>query len=62
MALTRRRTLEPKHSARDRELLAVTKQNEILQRKLRAAEALIALQKKLHEVLGLTLPELPEEN
>jgi transposase len=51
---------KPKHGARDR-LLAVTKQNEILQRKLRVAEALIALQKKLHEVLGLTLPEPPEE-
>jgi transposase len=53
---------KPKHGARDHELLAVTKQNEILQRKLRVAEALIALQKKLHEVLGLTLPEPPEES
>jgi transposase-like protein len=53
---------KPKHGARDRELLAITKQNEILQRKLRVADALIALQKKMHEVLGLALPELPEEN
>jgi transposase len=53
---------KPKHGAKDRELLAVTKQNEILQRKLRVADALIALQKKMHEVLGLALPELPEEN
>jgi transposase len=51
---------KPKLDARGRELLAVTKQNEALQRKLRVAEALIALQKKMHEVLGLTLPELPE--
>ena len=43
-------------------MLAVTKQNETLQRKLRVANALIALQKKMHELLGLTLPELPEEN
>jgi transposase-like protein len=53
---------KPKHGARNRELLAATKQNEILQRKLRVADALIALQKKMHEVLGLALPELPEEN
>lgn len=53
---------KPKHSARDRELLAATKQNEVLQRKLRVAESIIALQKKLHEVLGLTLPEPPEES
>ena len=53
---------KPKHGARDRELLAVTRQNEILQRKLRVADAIIALQKKMHEVLGLALPELPEEN
>jgi transposase-like protein len=53
---------KPKLGAAGRELLAVTKQNETLQRKLRVANALIALQKKMHEVLGLTLPELPEEN
>jgi transposase-like protein len=53
---------KPKHGARDRELLAVTKENEILQRKLRVADALIALQKKMHEVLGLALPELPGGN
>jgi hypothetical protein len=43
-------------------LLAATKQNETLHRKLRIANALIDLQKKAHELLGLTLPELPEEN
>jgi transposase-like protein len=53
---------KPKLSARDRELLALTKQNETLQRKLRVANALIDLQKKAHELLGLTLPELEEEN
>jgi hypothetical protein len=41
-------------------LLAVTKLNETLQRKLRIANALITLQKKAHELLGLALPE-PEE-
>ena len=53
---------KPKLGAAGRELLAVTKQNETLQRKLRVANALIALQKKMQELLGLTLPELPEEN
>ena len=53
---------KPKLGATDRALLAVTKQNETLQRKLRVANALIDLQKKAHELLGLTLPELPEEN
>ena len=51
-----------KLSAHDRALLAVTKQNEALQRKLRIANALIALQKKAHELLGLTLPEPEEES
>jgi hypothetical protein len=37
---------KPKLSAQDRELLAVTKLNETLQRKLRIANALIALQKR----------------
>ena len=53
---------KPKLSARDRELLALTKQNETLQRKLRVANALISLQKKAHELLGLTLPEFEEES
>ena len=52
---------KPKLSAKDRELLVVTKQNEVLQRKLRIANALIALQKKAHELLGLALPESESE-
>ena len=53
---------KPKLSAKDREFLAVIKQNEVLQRKLRIANALIDLQKKAHELLGLALPEPEEEN
>lgn len=52
---------KPKLSVKDREMLALTKQNETLERKLRVANALIALQKKAHELLGLTLPESEEE-
>lgn len=40
---------KPKLGAAGRELLAVTKQNETLQRKLRVANALIALQKNHRE-------------
>jgi transposase len=58
---SRRPGRKPKLSATDRALLAATKQNETLQRKLRVANALIDLQKKAHDLLGLTLPELPEE-
>jgi transposase len=59
---SRRPGRKPKLGATDRALLAATKQNETLHRKLRIANALIDLQKKAHELLGLTLPELPEEN
>jgi transposase len=52
---------KPKLDAKARELVAVTKENENLKRKLRIANALIDLQKKAHELLGLTLPEPPEE-
>ena len=52
---------KPKLDAKARALLAVTKENEALKRKLRIANALISLQKKAHELLGLTLPEAPEE-
>jgi len=34
------------------------KENAVLKRKLQVAEAVIGLQKKAHEVLGLALPDL----
>jgi hypothetical protein len=40
---------KPKLGAKDRELLAAAKENELLQRKLRVANALIALQKNHRE-------------
>lgn len=52
---------KPKLDAKDRALLAAAKQNDALERKLRIANALIALQKKAHELLGLALPEPPED-
>ena len=59
---SRRPGRKPKLGAKDRELRAAAKQNELLQRKLRVANALIALQKKAHELLGLALPENEDEN
>lgn len=52
---------KPRLDAKDRELLAANKRNEELERKLRIANALIALPKKAHELLGLALPEPPED-
>ena len=59
---SRRPGRKPKLGVKDRELRAAAKQNELLQRKLRVANALIALQKKAHELLGLALPENEDEN
>ena len=50
----------PKLGAQERQLAAATKALAVLQRKLQVANAIIALQKKAHEVLGLALPE-PDE-
>lgn len=52
---------KPRLDAAARALLAMTKENNALKHKLRVATAIIELQKKAHEVLGLALPELPED-
>jgi len=52
---------KPRLDAAARALLAATKENEALKHKLRVATAIIELQKKAHAVLGLALPELPED-
>jgi transposase len=52
---------KPKLDDKDRQLLALTKRNAELERKLRIADALIGLQKKAHEILGIALPESDEE-
>ena len=51
---------KPKLDEKDRQLLAVTKENAELKRKLHIASALIDLQKKAHAVLGLAFPEVSE--
>lgn len=53
---------KPKLDEKDRQLLALAKENAKLKRKLQVAEAVIGLQKKAHEVLGIALPEFDEES
>jgi transposase len=53
---------KPKLDDKDRQLLALTKRNAELERKLLIANALIGLQKKAHEILGIALPESDEES
>jgi len=48
---------KPKLTEAERRNAELTKRNADLERKLRIANALIALQKKAHELLGLALPE-----
>lgn len=51
---------KPKLDEKDRQLLAAAKENARLTHKLRVAQAIIDLQKKAHEVLGIALPEFDE--
>lgn len=53
---------KPKLDEKDRELLALKKQLAKVERKLLVANAVIGLQKKAHEILGIALPEYDEEN
>jgi transposase-like protein len=47
---------KPKLDARDRHNAELIKRNAVLERKLYIADAIIALQKKAHEILGIVLP------
>jgi hypothetical protein len=53
---------KPKLDAKDRRNAELTKRNAVLERKLHIAEAIIALQKKAHEILGIALPVTDEES
>ena len=50
-----------KLDAKDRQLLAMSKELARVQRKLLVAHALIDLQKKAHAILGIALPEFDGE-
>ena len=52
---------KPKLDAKDRRNAELLKRNAVLERKLHIAEAIIALQKKAHEILGIALPEIDGE-
>jgi transposase-like protein len=51
----KKRGKKPTRDARDRELARLVRENERLRRKLKQAEAVIEVQKKLSEVLGIPL-------
>jgi transposase len=53
---------KPKLTEAERRNAELTKRNKQLERKLYIANALIELQKKAHEVLGLVLPESDGES
>ena len=53
---------KPKLDAKDREVLALTKRNAELERKLALANAVIGLQKKVHAIFGIALPSVDEES
>ena len=53
---------KPKFDDKDLQLLALTKRNAQLERKLHIANALIDLQKKAHAILGIALPDHDGEN
>ena len=53
---------KPKLTEAERRIAELTASNARLERKLYIANALIALQKKAHEVLGLVLPESDGES
>ena len=57
---SRRPGRRPKLDAKDRQLVAAKKEVAALEKRLRIANALIALQKKAHDILGLT--QLEGEN
>jgi transposase-like protein len=46
----------------ERRVVELTKRNAVLERKLHVANALIALQKKAHDLLGIALPQSDEES
>lgn len=53
---------KPKLDEKDQQLLALSKRAAELERKLAIANALLELQKKAHEILGLALPQSGEVN
>jgi transposase len=53
---------KPKLDAKDRRIAELVKRNAVLERKVHIGEAIIALQKKAHEILGIALPVIDGES
>jgi len=53
---------KPKLTEPERHVAALTKRNEVLERKLHIANALIALQKKAYAILDIALPETEDDS
>ncbi len=51
---------KPSRDDKDRIIERVERENAILQKELRIAKALIEMQKKAHEILGIALPRIEE--
>ena len=58
----RRPGRKPRLDAKDRRIAELTKRTTELERKLHVADAIITLQKKAHEMMGIALPVFDEEN
>jgi hypothetical protein len=61
LAELRARKRGPKPKAVDPRVKELEKQNARLQRKLKRAEMIIEVQKKVHEILGIPLKTLADE-
>lgn len=51
---------KPKHDDKDKVIERLQKQNAKLERELRISKALIELQEKAHEILGIALPRIED--
>ena len=60
--LSKKRGRKPKKSAEDKRVEKLERQVARLQAKLDRAEAVIEVQKKLSEMVGIELPEVPESD
>ena len=52
---------KPKLDAKDRRIQELERKNAYLERELLISQKLIELQKKAHEVLGVALPQAPND-
>lgn len=60
--MSKKRGRKPKKSAEDKRVEKLERENARLQAKLARAEAVIEVQEKLSEMMGIELPEVPESD